>query len=82
MSSEEKLDLVLERLEQVDEKLSFIEITLGNTMDPSLKSLTKVIANLGHQLEDATKNDHDNILLSVRVSILEEEVRKIKLGIK
>ena len=92
MTDSEKLDLILSRLDNLEQKQLQAQITLENTVDEvtkintTLENVTnrniKIIAeghlDLSRKLDEALRVENEKELLLIRVNVLENELKQIK----
>ncbi len=88
MTDSEKLDMILEKLAETDKKLdkldklendiTDIKLTLENEIRTSIMRVAEGHLDLSRNLKDAIKIDTEKEMLSIRVAVIETELRKIK----
>lgn len=88
MTDSEKLDMILEKLAETDKKLdkldklendiTDIKLTLENEIRTSIMRVAEGHLDLSRNLKDAIKADTEKEMLSIRVAVIETELRKIK----
>ena len=92
MAENEKLDLILSKLGQMDERLdrmderfdklendvTGIKLTLENEIRQNIKHVAEVNLDLLRKLDDSQEIDSEKRMLTIHVSILETELRKVK----
>lgn len=92
MTDSEKLDLLLEKMSTMETKMSTMEtkmdtietdvkdirLTLENEIRVNIKRVAEGHLDLSRNLHEALKIDHEKEMLSIRVNMLESEVRRIK----
>ena len=88
MTDSEKLDMILEKLAETDKKLdkldklendiTDIKLTLENDIRTSIMRVAEGHLDLSRNLKDAIKIDTEKEMLSIRVAVIETELRKIK----
>lgn len=88
MTDSEKLDMILEKLAETDKKLdkldklendiTDIKLTLENEIRTSIMRVAEGHLDLSRNLKDAIKIDTEKEILSIRVAVIETELRKIK----
>lgn len=89
MTDTEKLDLILSKFGKVENDIADIKLTLGNDITdikltleneirPNIMRVAEGHLDLYRKLNDASKIENEKEMLSIRVSILETELRKIK----
>ena len=78
MTDSEKLDLLLEKVETIEKKVSNIELTLENEIRTNIKRVAEGHLDLSRNLHESLKIDSEKEMLAIRVSVLETELRRIK----
>lgn len=78
MTDSEKLDLLLEKVGTIENKVSNIELTLENEIRTNIKRVAEGHLDLSRNLHEALKIDSEKEMLAIRVSVLETELRRIK----
>ncbi len=92
MAENEKLDLILSKLGQMDERLdrmderfdklendvTGIKLTLENEIRQNIMHVAEVNLDLLRKLDDSQEIDSEKRMLAIHVSILETELRKVK----
>ena len=92
MAENEKLDLILSKLGQMDERLdrmdtrfdklendvTGIKLTLENEIRQNIMRVAEGHLDLYRKLDDAQKIDNEKEMIAIRVNILETELRKVK----
>lgn len=85
MTDSEKLDLILAEMQDLKQRTTNIEtsvtdikLTLENEIRTSIVRVAEGHLDLSRNLKDAIKADTEKEMLSIRVAVLETELRKIK----
>lgn len=88
MDSNEKLDLILKKLEKLDtleerfDKLELevreIRLTLENETNKNIVRAAEGHLDLSRKLDEALKIENEKEMIAIRVNILENEVRRLK----
>lgn len=81
MSDNEKLDLILSKLEKlnvIENKLTSLELHLENVTDKNIQTVAEGHLDLSRKLDNALKVENEKEMLIIRVRILEDELRKVK----
>ena len=92
MAENEKLDLILSKLGQMDQRLdrmderfdklendvTGIKLTLENEIRQNIMHVAEVNLDLLRKLDDSQEIDREKRMLAIHVSILETELRKVK----
>lgn len=75
---EERLDGVEERVDRVEEKVAEVQMTLENETNKEIRIIAEGHLDLSRKLDEALKVENEKEMLLLRVTHLENEVRKIK----
>ena len=92
MTDSEKLDLILSKLEtleqrttnieskvsNIEDKVNDINLTLENEIRVNIQRVAEGHLDLSRNLHEALRIDNEKEMLSIRVSVLETELRRIK----
>lgn len=85
MAENEKLDLILSKLGQMDERFDRLEndvtdikLTLENEIRTNIMRVAEGHLDLYRKLDDAQKIDNEKEMIAIRVNILETELRRVK----
>lgn len=85
MAENEKLDLILSKLDRMDERfdqmendVTDIKLTLENEIRPNIMRVAEGHLDLYRKLDDAQKIDNEKEMIAIRVNILETELRRVK----
>ena len=89
MTENEKLDLILEKVINIDkkviemdERLKKVEITLENETNKNIQLIAEGHLILDRKLDEALKTLQPNTIYHLKVNHLDGEVKKIKEAIK
>lgn len=89
MTDSEKLDLILSEMQElkqrtanIENKVTNIDITLENEIRANIQRVAEGHLDLSRNLHEAIKIDNEKEMLAIRVSVLETELRKIKLQLE
>lgn len=85
MTDDEKLDLILSRLEKLDKienDIKDIKLTLENEIRVNIQRIAEGHLDLSRNLHEAIRIDNEKEMLAIRVSVLETELRRIKAQIE
>lgn len=85
MADNEKLDLILSRLEKLDKienDIKDIKLTLENEIRVNIQRVAEGHLDLSRNLHEAIRIDNEKEMLAIRVSVLETELRRIKAQIE
>ena len=72
------LQEVKQRMSNVENKVTNIELTLENEIRVNIRRVAEGHLDLSRNLHEAMKIDNEKEMLSIRVNILESELRRIK----
>ncbi len=78
MTDSEKLDLLINDVGVIKNKITNIELTLENEIRTNIKRVAEGHLDLSRNLHDALKIDSEKEMIAIRVNVLESELRKIK----
>ncbi len=85
MTDSEKLDMILSEMQDLKRRTTSIEtsvtdikLTLENEIRSSIMRVAEGHLDLSRNLKDAIKIDTEKEMLSIRVAVIETELRKIK----
>lgn len=88
MTESEKLDLILSRLDKVDEKLNKVDklekditdikLTLENEISVNIKRIAEGHLDLSRRLHEAIEMNTEKEMMAIRLTSLENEVRRLK----
>lgn len=73
MTDSEKLDLLLEKVGTIENKVSNIELTLENEIRTNIKRVAEGHLDISRNLHEALKIDSEKEMLAIRVSVLETD---------
>ena len=71
MTDSEKLDIILSKLDKLENDVTDMKLTLENEIRTNIQHIAE-----GHL--DLSKIDHEKEMLAIRVNVLETEVRRLK----
>lgn len=74
----EETKMILEKLSEVDRKITDIQLTLENETNRNIKIIAEGHLDLSRKLDEALKVENEKELLLVRVNWLENELRRLK----
>ena len=74
----EEMKLILEKLTEMDRKITDIELTLENETNRNIKIIAEGHLDLGRKLDEALKVENEKELLMLRVNRIENELRRLK----
>ena len=76
--SNDDLKAIESMLEPIKRDIRSIQLTLENETNRNIKIIAEGHLDLSRKLDDALKVDNEKEMLSIRVSILETEMRKMR----
>jgi len=74
----EDTKLILEKIEEVNRKVTSIELTIENEVSKNIMTVAEGYLDLSRKLDEALKVENEKEMLKIRVNILENELRKLK----
>lgn len=74
----EETKLILEKLAEMDRKITDIQLTLENETNRNIKIIAEGHLDLGRKLDEALKVENEKELLMLRVNRIENELRRLK----
>ncbi len=78
----ERLDKMDSRLNRVESKVTEIQMTLENETNKEISIIAEGHLDLSRKLDDALKVENEKEMLLLRVTRLENEVRRLKARIE
>lgn len=81
MTDRELLETILDKVTSIDKRLTSVELTLENETNPNIKAIAEGHLDLNRKLDDALKVENEKEMLLIRVTVLENELRKVKESI-
>jgi len=78
----ERLDKMDSRLNRVESKVTEIQMTLENETNKEISIIAEGHLDLSRKLDDALKMENEKEMLLLRVTRLENEVRRLKARIE
>jgi len=81
MTDSEKLDLLLEKVNDIDNRIRKVEITLENETNKNIQLIAEGHMSLDRKLDEALKTLQPNTMYHLKVNHLDGEVKKIKEAI-
>lgn len=78
MTDSEKLDIILDKLNGIDNRVLTLESTLENVTNKNISIIAEGHLDLSRKLDDALKVENEKELLLIRVNMLENDIKKIK----
>lgn len=79
---EAKLDNMEARLDKVEAKVTEVQMTLENETNKNISIIAEGHLDLSRKLDDALKVENEKEMLLIRVTRLENEIRRIKQRIE
>lgn len=85
MTENEKLDLILSEIQgmksdiqEIKQKVTKIDLTIDNELRVNIQRIAEGHLDLSRNLHDAMKPSNEIVMLSVKVRMLESDVRDLK----
>lgn len=78
---DERVSSVESKVDSIDRKVTSVELTLENETNPNIKAIAEGHLDLSRKLDDALKVENEKEMLLIRVTVLENELRKVKESI-
>ena len=85
MTENEKLDLILSEIQEmksdiqeIKQKVTKIDLTIDNELRVNIQRIAEGQLDLSRNLHDAMKPSNEIVMLSVKVRMLESNVRDLK----
>lgn len=78
MTDSEKLDIILDKLNGIDNRVLTLESTLENVTNKNISIIAEGHLDLSRKLDEALKVENEKELLLIRVNMLENDIKKIK----
>lgn len=75
---ENRVSIIEDKTSVIENKVTGIELTLENEIRTNIKRVAEGHLDLSRNLHEALKIDNEKEMLSIRVNILETELRKVK----
>lgn len=78
MTDSEKLDIILDKLNGIDNRVLTLESTLENVTNKNISIIAEGHLDLSRKLDEALKVENEKELLLIRVNVLENDIKKIE----
>lgn len=78
----EETKMIIDRLDNIDDKVSAIQLTIENEIRNNIQILAEGHMTLERKLDESLKVNQEKELLLIRVNRLESEVRELKARIE
>lgn len=78
MTDSEKLDLLLDKVNDIETDIRDMKLTLENEIREKNKRVTEGHLDLSRNLHDAMKPSNEVEMLAIKVRMLETDIRDIK----
>lgn len=78
MTDSEKLDLLLDKVNDIETDIRDMKLTLENEIRENIKRVAEWHLDLSRNLHDAMKPSNEVEMLAIKVRMLETEIRDIK----
>lgn len=82
MSDSEKLDLILSKVQNIEHKITGIELHLENTTDKNIQLIAENFIDLTNKLNQAIPVADKNLAYEVKINYLVSEINKLKQEIE
>lgn len=79
---EARLDNMDSRFDKVEAKVTEVQMTLENETNKNISIIAEGHLDLSRKLDDALKAENEKVMLLIRVTRLENEIRRIKQRIE
>jgi hypothetical protein len=74
----EEVKIILDRLDELDIKITDIQLTIENVINKNIQIIAEGHLDLNRKLDGALKSDNEKEMLLIRVNHIEDELRKVK----
>lgn len=74
----DKSDLILEKLDSMDTEIKSIKLTLENEVRTNIMRVAEGHLDLSRNLNEVIKTNNEFEMLTVKVNMIESEVRELK----
>lgn len=81
MTDSEKLDLLLSNMQKMQADITDIKLTLENEIRVNIQRVAEGHLDLSRNLHDAIKPSNEVEMLSIKVRMLETDIRELKAKI-
>ncbi len=78
MTDSEKLDLLLDKVNDIETDIRDMKLTLENEIRENIKRVAEGHLDLSRNLHDAMKPSNEVEMLAIKVRMLETDIRDIK----
>lgn len=78
MTDSEKLDLLLDKVNDIETDIRDMKLTLENEIRENIKRVAEGHFDLSRNLHDAMKPSNEVEMLAIKVRMLETDIRDIK----
>ena len=78
MTDSEKLDLLLEKVNTIENKVTSMELVLENEIRTNIQRVAEGHLDLSRNLHDAIRPSNEIEMLAIKVNMLETDVRALK----
>ena len=72
------MDTMKKDIQETKQKVTGIELHLENVIDRNIQIVAEGHLNLSRKLDNALKAENEKEMLTIKVNILEDELRKLK----
>ncbi|NLO09040.1 MAG: hypothetical protein GX129_04120 [Clostridiales bacterium] len=74
----EDAKIILDRLDELDSKITDIQLTVENVINKSIQIIAEGHLDLSRKLDASLKSENEKEMLLIRVNHIEDELRKVK----
>lgn len=78
MSDSEKLDLLINKVTNIESRMTSLEVTIENETNTNIRIIAEGHLDIIRKLDEALRVESEKELLLIRVTHLENELRKVK----
>ena len=78
----DEIKMILEKLDDLNTKVTEVQLTLENETNKKINIIAEGHLDLTRKLDDALKIENEKEMLMLRITSLENEVRRLKTRIE